>query len=100
MGKYVNDKGFKKSQIFDEIIRYDEGLSRPWHVYFDYGIRGEKYSRVKKGDFETEEEANRMLKEYKKSFETEAFRVDQNFKTMNVVSIIIIVALAFLLLGL
>ena len=102
MGNYVSetDKGFKESQIFDEKIRYYEGFSKPWHVYFDYGIRGEKYSRVKKGDFDTEEEAKRMLEEYKRSFADEAARVDQQFKTINTISIALIIVLVLLFFGL
>ena len=69
MGRVVSEKGFKESVIFDEIIRRDECSEKPWHVYFEYGIRGDKWSKVKKGDYETEEEAKRMLEEFIRSFE-------------------------------
>lgn len=100
MGDYVSDKGFKKSVIFDEKIMYMEGVNKPWRVCFDYGIRGEKYSREKKGSFDTEEEAKRMLAEYKRSFEDEAYRVDQHFKTINTISIAIIIVIALFFFGL
>lgn len=100
MGNYVSEKGFKESQIFDEKIIYMEGLRQPWHVYFDYGIRGETHSRSKKGDFDTEEEAKRMLEEYKRSFNDEAARVDQQFRMINTISIAIIIVLVLLFFGL
>ena len=91
MGRVVSEKGFKESVIFDEIIRRDEWSEKPWHVYFEYGIRGDKWSKVKKGDYETEEEAKRMLEEFIRSFEEEKDRVDKHVKEINTLTWMILI---------
>ena len=99
MAHYTSQNGFKESEILDSKIIYMDGFEKPWHVYFEYCIKGDKWSKEKNEKFSTEEEAKRMLEEFTKSFEEEKYRVEKHFSQVNGMIWAVVIIGGLLLLG-
>ena len=92
------EKRAKESNIFEEKIMYTEGFKQPWHVYFEYIIKGDKYTTTRRCDLETEEDAKIMLKEFKNAYYAECGRVAAHAETIKTIDIIAIAILVIFIL--
>ena len=61
-----------------------------YHVYFEYIIKGERRSSIRKCDLDTQNDAEIMLEEFRSAFHRESARVSEHHTSINQASIIII----------
>ena len=96
MGTYVSEKGFKESKIFHADV--SKFTDNDYYVFFEYGIQGDNSSIERRVHLQTEEDANKMLQELKRSFHNEAGRASEYHSSIkNLTTIITIVGVLFLL---
>lgn len=92
MGRRAKDSYICREDIYESLGKY--------HVYFEYIIKGDRCSSVRKCDLDTQNDAEIMLQEFRGAFYRENTRVSEHFTSVKQASIVLIIIIAIFIFGL